>query len=752
MHMSLIPPQRNSLGPSRRSAAAAALFVVLALLFGLAPAAAAETSLEVTTPAGDFGLRQFGTVVLLVTVTGEGAVEGDLVVSTDGVAVAVQRVEVPGGSSKTVALTVPVAPWSGYDVLFNADDDEDASATRFELRSTAGDELVAVFPALAGRGMPETADLTIDVGRARLFAFDPALLDLGRDVLAVFGYAIVAPEDLDRLSEPAREALWSWVALSGGSLVVTADPSDVALPAGLDAEFVVDDPRRALLGAGSVLFAGGDLDDGYDGLLAPVPVGLGEDLYWVDSWSRIEPLAIDAGVSVAPIGLLVIALIVYAVLAGPVLWLWLRRSRREPLLWLALPVLAILVTGVLYGAGRRIRESAGTAHASLVVDVLGERYRATYVLVNSPNGGSAGVTLAPGWSHLPLSGPGVEFEFGSGFDNLVSSTGRSGGTDDRLLIELDPGQFGIVTAQASAPSTTPAFAVTTRREDPWLHVEIANRSVYTLQEVVIGTLDQALRVNQSLAPGDSHSVRLPLPTGISFFGGDPLFEEIMWGGGFFNGRFIDDDFGEGGESGEGEAARAASPAIVADFLAANTHLRREGFITVVGWTREPEAPLQTHAGRSVQTGSTALATVTRIDPSGSVGSNLVTLLRNWETTSVIDQAPGSCSEGPVTLRVERVGGFAPGEVAVLDTSRGLVGLDVWDGESWVPAGIAELQPNAVIELPEGAVAADAAHVRLAPGCDAFGNQDTAPELRPLAGGEAAVRLGGADYGDSAEEA
>jgi len=473
----------------------------------------------------------------------------------------------------------------------------------------------------------------------------------------------------------------------------------------------------------------------------------------VDSWSRIEPLAMDAGVRVAPIGLLVIALIVYAVLAGPVLWLWLRRSRREPLMWLALPVLALLVTGILYGAGRQIRESAGTAHASLVVDVLGEQYRATYVLVNSPNGGSAGVTLAPGWSHLPLSGPGIEFGFGGGFDNLVSSTALSSDADDRLLIELDPGEFGIVTAQASAPSAAPAFAVTTRREDPWLHVEIANRSLYTLQDVVIGTHDQALRVDQSLAPGDSHSVRLPLPTGMSFFS-DPLFEEIMWGGGFFNGGFIGDDFGEGGgeEGGEIEAARAASPAIVADFLATNTHLRREGFMTVVGWTREPEAPLQTHAGRSVQTGSTALVTVTRVDSAGSVGSNSVTLLRDWQTTSVIDQAPGACSEGPVTLRIERVGGFAPGEGAVLDPSRGLVGLDVWDGESWVPAGIAELQPNAVIELPEGAVVADAAHVKLAPGCDAFGNQDIAPELRPLAGGEAAVRLGGADYGDSAEEA
>jgi len=754
MVLSSLPQLHSSLSPKRRCAPAAVASLLqamlLALLVGIASPAGAETTLDVETPAGEFGFKTAGTVVLLVTVAADGAADGDVVVAANGAALASERVEVPGGSSKTVVLTVPAVGWAEYEVRFVADSEEDSSAKRVELRPAVGDELVAVFDSLASRGMPGTADLTVDVGRARLFAFDSTLLDHGRDAMSVFGYAIAAREDLDRLSEPARDALWGWVALDGGSLVLAAEPGDVELPPGRSSEFAADDPRRAWLGSGEVLFVGDSLDEGYDGLLEPRASGLPGDRYWVDSWTRSGSLARDAGVTVPSIGVLVIALIAYAVLAGPVLWLLLRRSRREPLLWLVLPALALLVTGGVYIAGRQLREAAGSAHASMVVDVLGEQYRASYVLVTSPNGGAAGVTLVPGWSRLPIVDAGFEgfgfdggFGFQGGFDS--SSVARPD-SDSRLLVDIRPGGFGIVGAQAeTGASSSPAFAVSTSRDDIWLNVDLVNQSEYTLHQVVAGSSDSARRLSEPMAPGESRRLRLPLPSGTNVFA-DPLFEEIAWGGEFF---MEEDLFGPV----RAEESQV-SPAIVADFLAANTHLRSGEYITVVGWTREPEAPLATHAGRPVTDGSTALMTVARLDPSGSEGANEVTMVRNHESTSVLDQSGGLCSEGPVTLRIKRVGGFASGESAVLDPlPRGVVGLDVWNGDSWVPARINDLDDDHVIRLPDGAVQADAVHVRLAPDCGAFGNNKIAPELRPLADDDVAVLLGQAEPeadGDAAD--
>ncbi len=740
--MRSIPQFPTGAGPSSRSAAAAAAFVVAVLLILLAPAAGAETSLEVQTSAGNFGAGNSGTVVLLVTITADGAVEGELKVSAAQVLVASQPVEVPGGSSKTVALTVPSTTWEGYEVSFAAPDADDSATVRFNLREAEGNEIVAVFPAVAGRGMPETADLSVDVGQARLFAFDPRLLDFGGGVLNAFSYAIAAPADLQQLSETALADFFEWVSLDGGSLVLTAEPGDLTLPAGLALEFPGDDQRLAWLGLGNVVFAGDELDGGYDGFLAPLPTGPNDEgQYWVDSWIRTEGLARDAGVRVASIGVLVIVLGVYAILAGPVLWLALRRRSREPLLWLALPVLAIVVTGVLYGVGRQLRDAASTAHASIAVDVGGRQYSASYVLVTSPHGGSAGVTLAPGWSPLTITGSGLEVGFDSfGPDVAVSSAGGSVGSDRRLLLDLEPGGIGIVPAQASAPASGSAFSVTTRIEDNVLVADVVNQSPYHLHEVVIGTSGDARKRAESMAPGESWSVRLPL--GVRFGGfGDPFFEQVMWGASLFEDEFLE----EGGSGPDDPAQGRTSPAILGDFLIANLHLRRDGLISVVGWTREPEGPLKTHNGETVETGSTALMTVQRYDTAGSDGSNEVSVLRDHSETSVIDEpGVGGCAGPSVTLRIGLVGGFATGEIPVLDLFRSRVtSLDVWVGDSWVPAGLSELAPDSVIELPAESVVDDAVHVRLVTPCDFFDGQanTAAPELRPRRSDDDTVVLG-----------
>lgn len=377
-----------------------ALLLAIVAVGVMAGPASAETTIEVTTPAD--GRYQPGSpTALIVTIEADRAISGTISVSFEGFRAGSQQVEVPGGSAKDIVMIVSTPPWtSSGSVSFDADDDEDDKTERLSLVSASGDELVALLPELATRDFPDSAELSIDLGVARLFALDPALLDSGSEVLSTFTQVIATANDIQTLEPAHQEALEAWIGADGGILIIDEE-SGTSLPLDLDTRSVQLTDDVLAFGVGQIHYSDGQAISGaYDGLLQPTPSKSPDEFPWGGGFGGFPTtnlLAADAGVRVPAIGAIIGLLAIYALVAGPLLWFALKRSHREPLLWVALPAVALVATLGVWATGRAIRDSANSAHATLIADMPTLRMVSTQVLVTSANGGTAGVTMPAGW-------------------------------------------------------------------------------------------------------------------------------------------------------------------------------------------------------------------------------------------------------------------------------------------------------------------------------------------------------------------
>ena len=716
------------IAPWRLLAAAGALAVAAAGPLVAASPAAADTTLEVTTPADGHYLGGGMPIPLLVTIKADGAVKGSLVATFDGTFAGAQQVEVPGGSSKQVLFVVTPPPWSTSGQI-SFDGGEDSASARLNLQPAGSDEMVGVLPSLTagGRDLPATAQLAIDLGVARLYPFDPALLDTGGpEALGAFSQVLATPDDLDALPEGQLAALRAWVGTTGGTLVVDGPP-DTPIP--LEAEPLPGaTDGTSTFGVGQIRFSDGRASaSNYDGVFAPtVPRDTTEFPFGANAFG-IAPttilLAADAGVRIPAIGTLVGLLVVYGLVAGPVLWLVLRRTRRETVLWLALPALAVVATVAVYGLGRAMRHDTSTAHATIVADLPATRVITTEVLVTSPGGGKAGVELGDGWrpvqsvSDEQFFGPGAFGVGGSG-----ASTRQQSLDGDKLLTDLPAGGVGVVSAETSQPAAEPSWSFDLQATDNGLEGTITNQTDSTLEKILV-VAGQGFDQVSDLAPGESAEVTLaganrPVVTS------DRLAEQLMNGDPF--------------TPNEG----AANPGLLGNWLSRRPMLRAPGFVTAVGWTRDQPAPLHTARGASVDKGRTAYLTTARVDTSTLDAANGRLELVRGTSTRVVDRSGNNdCTDLTVTARLTPAASVAQ---PVLDLStRAVAALDVWTGEGWLPAGLDGIDggPDLALALPDGAGSADGSvYVRLQMTCDVWGQADPFPSLRTAKAGEEVVAL------------
>lgn len=688
---------------------------------GLGPRpAAAETTLDVTTPAdGRFqpGSRR---VPLLVTIQADRAISGTLSAQFDGVPAGSMPIEVAGGSAKEVVFIVTLPPWSRDGTIsFDGPEDGDDSSARMNLIGPGGDELVAVLGDLATRDVPATATVATDIGAARLFPFDVGLLDAGPDALAPFSQVVTTGDDLDGLDADHLEAVRSWVSAGRGVLVVD-DPPGRALPFELSAEPLGAGDDTFGLGLGTVVFSDGAATAGrYDGLFRPSESRSPDDFPWGGFFGGFgggtQLLAADAGVTVPEIGSLALALVVYAIIAGPVVWLLLRRTNREPLLWLVVPAFAAVTTAGVYGFGQYLRDESATAHATLVADLPGERIVSSQVLVTSPNGGLAGVDLPDGWRSTPVLSEEMFFEgpFGPG-GGLATNQQQVAGSD--LVIDLPPGGVGVVAAEGVQAQPTPSWEWSLRLDDDGdLVGTITNLTAYDLEEVYVASGRGFQRIT-SLEAGEEADVslsRISEPT----IEGDPLMERLWQ----FN-----DPFGPGGGNNDG----VANPVVLANWLGEHPEVRRPGYLVVVGWTRDAPSPLAGTAGGTIDVGRTGFLAAARLDESITAETGRIEFLRGFSTRVSDPPAPNGCSDFPMTVRL------TPGRDVTADNgvlalqTRAIAALDVWDGSAWTPVGMAVAPAGALtIGLPDGALADGQAYVRYTLSCDFWGMADPFPGVR-----------------------
>lgn len=699
---------------------------VLLVVGGFASPAGAETELEVTTPAD--GRYQPGQPTpLIVTIEADQAVSGVLSANFDGFLAGSERVEVPGGSAKDIVLIISTPPWaSSGSVSFVAADETDNASERVNLVANREDQLVAVLPGLGKRDLPATAELRVDVGQARLYPIDPGLLASGPDALSPFSHLVVTAADLEGLESSDLAAIETWVGGTGGVLIIDEAPT-TAIPLRLD-ERPTGDGGSTRLGVGSVQFTGGVIaDEGYDGLISPTPTRSTDEFPWGGGGFGGAPttltLARDAGVSVPAIGTLLLVLLVYVAVIGPVLWITLKRVRREPMVWLVLPALALVTTFGVYGVGQALRDSATAAHATVIADVPNMRAVSTQVLVTSPNGGNAGIRLPDGWR--PTSTISEEFFFegplGQGPSRVepVLSNGE-------LVAKLPPGGVGVLSAEATlAAAGEPSWRLDLSDDDSRLAGTVTNLTDHELEDVIIAA-GQGFQRLQSVAAGETVEVSLT-NANVPPMTNDRLMESL-W-------QF--DPWSNRNDNG------AVNAGVLIDWLSRRPMLRTPGFVLIVGWTRDEAAPLLTTKGATVQPGRTAFITADRLDDDvfGSEPYRLE-LLRGWNSARVVDQPGNNCAEFPMTLRMATAADRL-GPNPVLDlSSQGIAAFDLWDGDEWLPAGMADARTERiVVGVPASALADDDLYLRVLLSCEFWQFANPFPDLRPAGSDDPVLTLG-----------
>ena len=149
-----------------------------------------------------------------VQVVADRLVQGRLEVAVGDETPVGIAVEVPGGSTKEFLVVVPGPQSFQFDGAVPVQarlrkGSTDIAAGSGRLLSSAGQELVGLLPgALAGRGVPGPAPLTVDAGTARFAAIGPAELAQAPSSLGPVSTIVAGADELARL--PAAPAPRCW--------------------------------------------------------------------------------------------------------------------------------------------------------------------------------------------------------------------------------------------------------------------------------------------------------------------------------------------------------------------------------------------------------------------------------------------------------------------------------------------------------------------------------------------------------------
>jgi hypothetical protein len=683
-----------------------AVTVAVTVVLPAAPAAA-ETIVEVQSTVGDF-FRPGATTVLLVTVTADQAVTGTIQVRDEsGESTTEREIEVPGGSAKTFAVPVTVAPWAGRPWVVVTTSDGQTKRPPVNLQQVGDIEPIAVMPSLIVPGLVERADLAVDLGQARMVPFEPSHLDHGPASLSAATAVVATETDIANLSEPQRQALFAWIS-TGGSLyldgllstvesgvvgdAVTAGGGRFAVAAG--SSDVSRSQARAWLGAGSIYVVGDALSAGnYDGLIKPrFSQEFFDEGQFVDPGDVLSDLSFDAGFRTRPIGPFVTVLLVYIAAVGPLLWLYLSRTRREPLLWLAVPALAVLVSVGIWGSGRFFRQGTSGSHVTVIgTSGSGSQAQSDY-MVSSSGGGFTGIELADGWEQATHGLNSWDWRFReAGFARPTLQGNRVG---------ADVPPAGVVVARAASDEpVAPSWRIELLVEGSDITGTVTNTSAYDLEQVSIFSGDQ-IRGLDAVDSGETVEFRLD-DVSIPALWDDPVQRRLSIGGGRDN---------------------PSSPAALQQWMSNRGLQARTGQITVVGWTAQAPAPLQTIGGRAIDKGRTGYVSsfaVAQLDRGESIGgpsvrSRIVDLRWSEEPGGrmvAIDRR--GQFEGEIQTLIYDLPPGAGGDNLVLEVPAAVSAMDIWVDNGWVDAGIG-VAPSGelLLRIPPGAVVDGSVYLRV----------------------------------------
>lgn len=581
--------------------------LILALMASTSFATPVRAASEMSVSVGYGGFVQPGRPYpVTVEVTSDELFSGELRFMSQGGSGGITRaVEFAGGTTNDVRMVLDQSPFDSGSLRVELVDDDgkvvDTVNTR--LRPPTNSDLVGVFPGAVGAGLPEKTSVSADSGDALLFPLDAEVLGEGYGVLDPLDVVVVTVDDLRSMSDRNLELLLGWVNM-GGRLLVD-EPTGNEIP-GLPTEWqpIGDQPVSA--GVGEVMLTGGSAQVGdWQEILEPAPNKArqqdeafgeaggffgGEPL----SWS----LGRDSGFSLPGVTAMVILLLGYTVLVGPVLWLVLRAAGRPGLAWALVPATALVVTGVIWVAGSSYRSGVEVAHGTVIQVAPGGTVVRSYELLNSRTGGSASVDLPAGWlatSSFQEGTRGIE----------VSDSGDA----TTISTEVDAGGFVLLGAVGPASNFDGALEIEARSSAPGVIVgTITNRLDVDLGDVGIFA-DTAGKNIGAIAAGQSVDFELASAP-VNAVNGQPV-EFNVWPG-----AVPSDWFGNGNRPfTPGDVNLGLWGEVTAR---SSVNARSVGDLVVAGWTDKLVSPIDPAVGL----GRTLVMARAAIAPSGGVVTNV----------------------------------------------------------------------------------------------------------------------------------
>lgn len=657
---------------ARRTTWIAALLAVVAALApafaGTAPAAAVS-QVDVTVGYGGYTLRgrSFPVTVELTT---DRLVQGRIEVSADSQfdgqdLTAVLPVEIPGGGAKRYVVTLPSGQWfEGAPVnvrarLIAGDGAVVATSAEQALRNADDRELVGVLPgAGAPEPLPGSLPLAIDAGVASFFAVGAAELAQAPAALEPLGTIAAGADDLSQLDDGARRGVLAWLE-RGGTLLVGAAPGTPV--AGLPEAWQPDPSGVGHAGLGRVQLVGDRLRSGaWDGLIFPTVASAVTDPQFGPfgmPQSIGGTLGVDAGLRVPRLGWLLLFLLAYAAIVGPITAIVLGRARRAELAWVVIPAVAVVFTAGTWGIAQGLRSSTGLAHAEIVeLSPAGARSTAFLgVAARGRNDLRVGAAAGTWSAHQHSSG-----------DGTVRGRIGIGTTGPEAALRLSAGQFAV--ARLTGPSAVEGgLEVTaTSERDGQAAGQVRNTGSVPLEEVVVFIGDSGTRVGR-LEPGETQDWAMEARAG-----GDPQRFPLD----VVDGRLWPEASGNPGPLDPDSAVNYPAWMAASPWAGPN---RPAGIAVAVGWTREGSPALTIDGDERSTSGRRALVATSPVTASARLTDMVI---RGEPIRPSMNGFGGQGGSLGSIVRFTLPEGARP--TGALQARIPMAGrVELWDGRAWI---------------------------------------------------------------------
>ena len=676
---------------------------------------AATVTLDVT--AGVHGYADPGEhVVIAVSVTSDELIDGTLRVATRNSSVTTSvPLQVAAGTTKTVRVVVVTSyDMAGLDVSVVDRGGRSLASKSAPVNAANEVELVGIMSQLFARAgeVPDQVNLPSDTGRAELAKLDVDVLDLGQAALDAFDTIAALGGDLRSLTEPQRTLLLSWVD-GGGRLLLDDDSANELLPK----SWAPGDAGYAIAGRGEIRMSSGRAEHGeWRSIVEPSAVTHSESAFDFQEMfgdPQIE-LAHRAGIKLPELVPLLVAVGIYAVVIGPLLYVILRRLRRLTLVWIVLPLVAVLVTGAIVVGGGRFRSSGSPASASFVQTSPVGAVSFTSALVVSRTGGSKTIELPAGWS------PDQAGAYWGGPVQLAEDFVVDGGSGGAIHLSLEAGQVANV---AYVGSTHRLGLTTTAALDGSGNITgtVHNDTPYDLHDVAVfgGLSQKAIGLVRAGATAD-WSVAIGSTSGPGGFGMPR--SPAVW-----TSEAISAMSGMMPGFGGAPPARPSDLAELGIWAVGGNRfgLYPTGLVRVAGWTDELPADVDLGSSAKSRSVLTALAPIAANGNEADAASVRGSIVRSPFTNN-------SGGTGPLVYRFVVPPGALTDRLEIDWRSAGpQVNANfkaaVWDGTSWIDLA----QPDAADPTPVPNAAVRDGVVLLRTSYDQMGGFD--PNAMPSVG-------------------